>query len=136
MLNRESFDPNLILVVDDDRDFVEAVVAMLGSKMPDIKIVTAYDGNAGLGAFERGSPMPAVIILDMMLPKRSGFLVLEKIRRTSSVGNFPFVIMVTANQGSRHKSYAEMLGVFKYLIKPFDMQILLQAVQEAKEEIG
>ena len=48
---------------------------------------------------------PDLVILDMMMPKRSGFLVLEKLRRTRPV---PLrVIMITANEGSRHKAYAE-----------------------------
>ena len=62
----------------------------------------------------------------MMMPKRSGFLVLEKLRRTRPV---PIrVIMITANEGSRHKAYAEMLGVDDYIRKPFAMDRLLSSV--------
>ena len=62
-----------------------------------------------------------------MMPKRSGFLVLEKLRRTRPV---PLrIIMITANEGSRHKAYAEMLGVDDYLRKPFAMDRLLDSVQ-------
>ena len=62
----------------------------------------------------------------MMMPKRSGFLVLEKLRRTRRV---PIrVIMITANEGSRHKAYAEMLGVDDYIRKPFPMDRLLDGV--------
>ena len=63
----------------------------------------------------------------MMMPKRSGFLVLEKLRRTRSV---PVrIIMVTANEGSRHKAYAEMLGVDDYIRKPFPMERLLESIR-------
>ena len=59
-----------------------------------------------------------------MMPKRSGFLVLEKLRRSYSD---PIrVIMITANEGSRHKAYAEMLGVDDYIRKPFAMDRLLE----------
>ena len=69
---------------------------------------------------------PDLVILDMMMPKRSGFLVLERIRRSRPV---PLrVIMVTANEGSRHKAYAEMLGVDDYLRKPFAIDRLLESV--------
>ena len=69
---------------------------------------------------------PDLVILDMMMPKRSGFLVLEKLRRTRPV---PMrVIMITANEGSRHKAYAEMLGVDDYIRKPFAMDRLLDSV--------
>ena len=70
---------------------------------------------------------PCSVILDMVMPKRSGFLVLEKLRRTRDV---PIrVIMITAKEGSRHKAYAEMLGVDDYIRKPFAMDRLVDSVQ-------
>ena len=84
----------------------------------------ARDGNQGLALAERENP--DLIILDMMMPKRSGFLVLEKLRRTRRV---PIrIIMVTANEGNRHKSSAETLGVDDYIRKPFAMDRLLDSV--------
>jgi len=69
---------------------------------------------------------PDLLILDMMMPRRSGFLVLEKVRRTRPV---PLrVIMITANEGNRHKAYAEILGVDDYIRKPFAMDRLLESV--------
>jgi DNA-binding response OmpR family regulator len=54
-------------------------------------------------------------------------LVLEKMRRTRET---PLrVIMITANEGSRHKAYAEMLGVDDYIRKPFPMDRLIDSVQ-------
>ena len=56
----------------------------------------------------------------------TGFLVLEKLRRTRRI---PMrVIMITANEGSRHKAYAEMLGVDDYIRKPFGMDRLVESV--------
>ena len=76
---------------------------------------------------------PDLVILDMMMPKRSGFLVLEKLRRTRPV---PIrVIMITANEGSRHKAYAEMLGVDDYIRKPFAMDRLLESVARLVESL-
>ena len=43
----------------------------------------------------------------------------------------PPIIMMTANEGSRHKAYAEYLGVIDYMRKPFAMEKLLEAVQKA-----
>ena len=75
----------------------------------------------------RSARIPDLVILDMMMPKRSGFLVLEKMRRTRET---PLrVIMITANEGSRHKAYAEMLGVDDYIRKPFPMDRLIESVQ-------
>ena len=69
---------------------------------------------------------PALVITDMMMPKMGGFPVLEYIRSQPSP---PRVIMITANEGGRHKAYAEMLGVDEYLRKPFAMDVLLEAVE-------
>ena len=112
-----------ILLVDDDPEIIDAIRYALVSK--GFKIFIARDGNQGLAMAEREDP--DLVILDMMMPKRSGFLVLEKLRRSRPV---PVrVIMITANEGSRHKAYAEMLGVDDYLRKPFAMDKLVEAVQ-------
>ena len=112
-----------VLLVDDDREIVESMKIALESNGYDV--VVARDGNPGLAMAEREDP--DLVILDMMMPKRSGFLVLEKLRRTRPV---PVrVIMITANEGSRHKAYAEMLGVDDYIRKPFAMDRLLDSVE-------
>jgi DNA-binding response OmpR family regulator len=112
-----------ILLVDDDREIVEAM--KLALEAASYQVLVARDGNQGLAMAERADP--DLVILDMMMPKRSGFLVLEKLRRTRSV---PVrIIMVTANEGSRHKAYAEMLGVDDYIRKPFPMERLLESVR-------
>ena len=91
---------------------------------PVAEVLVARDGNQGLAMAEREDP--DLVILDMMMPKRSGFLVLERLRRSRPV---PMrVIMVTANEGTRHKAYAEMLGVDDYIRKPFAMGRLLSSV--------
>ncbi|MGE0761055.1 MAG: response regulator transcription factor [Pirellulaceae bacterium] len=111
-----------ILLVDDDPEIIEALRYALEVK--GYTILVARDGNQGLAMAEREDP--DLVILDMMMPKRSGFLVLEKLRRTRPV---PIrVIMITANEGSRHKAYAEMLGVDDYIRKPFAMDRLIESV--------
>jgi DNA-binding response OmpR family regulator len=111
-----------ILLVDDDAEIIETLRYALEAK--GYEILVARDGNQGLAMAEREDP--DLVILDMMMPKRSGFLVLERLRRTRPI---PMrVIMVTANEGSRHKAYAEMLGVDDYIRKPFAMDRLLDSV--------
>src|ERR1051326_6261946 len=111
-----------ILLVDDDAEIVESMRLALESK--GFQVLVARDGNQGLVLCEREDP--DLVILDMMMPKSSGFLVLEKLRRTRPV---PMrVIMITANEGSRHKAYAEMLGVDDYIRKPFAMDRLMESV--------
>ncbi|HZZ27223.1 MAG TPA: response regulator [Pirellulales bacterium] len=112
-----------ILLVDDDHEIVESM--RLALEANGYQVLVARDGNQGLVLCEREDP--DLVILDMMMPKRSGFLVLEKLRRTRPV---PLrVIMVTANEGSRHKAYAEMLGVDDYIRKPFAMDRLMESIE-------
>lgn len=112
-----------VLLVDDDGEIIESLRYALEAK--GYEILIARDGNQGLAMAEREDP--DLMILDMMMPKRSGFLVLEKLRRTRPV---PIrVIMITANEGSRHKAYAEMLGVDDYIRKPFGMDRLMESVE-------
>jgi DNA-binding response OmpR family regulator len=112
-----------VLLVDDDAEIVESL--RLALEANGYTVLVARDGNQGLALSERENP--DLVILDMMMPKRSGFLVLEKMRRTRDV---PMrVIMITANEGTRHKAYAEMLGVDDYIRKPFPMDRLIESVQ-------
>jgi CheY-like chemotaxis protein len=111
-----------VLLVDDDAEILESMRTVLESR--GYEILVARDGNQGLAMAE--SEDPDLVVLDMMMPKRSGFLVLEKLRRSRPV---PVrVIMITANEGSRHKAYAEMLGVDDYIRKPFAMDRLLESI--------
>ncbi|MEC7353718.1 MAG: response regulator [Planctomycetota bacterium] len=112
-----------VLIVDDDPDIIESIRFALKSK--DVDVLIARDGNQGLAMAEKEEP--DLVILDMMMPKRSGFLVLEQLRQTS-LRPMRF-IMITANEGNRHKQYAETLGVDDYIQKPFPMDRLLGSVE-------
>ena len=124
------FDGKTILVVDDDRDILAAIEGMLSDM--GATVVTAGDGNTALTQAEEADP--DVVVLDMMLPKRSGFLVMEKLKRGKKPTDRPRVIMITGNQGIRHKSYAESLGVSAYLNKPFRMDKLVSTVEKLLAE--
>jgi DNA-binding response OmpR family regulator len=117
----------VILLVDDDTEIIESMRTVLESK--GYRILVARDGNAGLTIAERESP--DLIVLDMMMPKKSGFLVLEKLK--GRPGGLIPTIMITGNEGSRHRAYAEMLGVKDYIRKPFAMEKLVKSVEKVLE---
>ena len=112
-----------ILLVDDDLEILESVRIALEAN--GYQVTTARDGSQGLALAERQDF--DLLILDMMMPKRSGFLVLETLRQLEKCPTR--IIMVTANEGNRHREYAEQLGVDEYLRKPFPMDVLLEAIR-------
>lgn len=114
-----------ILVVDDDQEILHAIRAVMENR--GYRVLTASDGNAGLAVAER--EQPAMVIVDMMMPKKSGFLVLERLK-SKTKKEPPRVIMITANEGGRHRAYAEMLGVDDYIRKPFAMDRLVESVKK------
>ena len=123
----DEFSGKNILLVDDDRDMLDALCAVLDGSGAAIQ--TAADGDRALELAL--SEKPDLIVLDAMLPKRSGFLVLEKLKGTGKKrGGKPFVIMITGNSGKRHQVWAESLGVDGYLNKPVRMERLLESMQK------
>ncbi|MDX2199682.1 MAG: response regulator [Phycisphaerae bacterium] len=120
------YDGKTIVVVDDDPDILAAINAALGDS--GAKLLTASAGNAGLRLIEQNKP--DVVILDIMLPEKSGFLVLEKLRQGIPRNDKPHIIMITGNQGKRHQQYAESLGIREYLHKPFSMEVMIEKVEK------
>lgn len=118
-----------VLIVDDDRDILESFEYALESE--GAETFTASDGNTAITRCEEHKP--DVVVLDMMLPGRSGFLALEKIKGHA---DSPYVIMVTANEGRRHQAYAESLGVDEYLLKPVPLGQLIEAVERLAADRG
>jgi len=117
-----------VLVVDDDSEIVETIAATLRSR--GMQVSTANDGNQGIAYAE--TKAPDLVILDLMMPRRSGFLVLERLRQNSET-QMP-IIMITGNEGLRHRKYAELLGVNDYIQKPFTMDRLLKAVSKILDD--
>jgi len=115
-----------VLIVDDDRDILESIEAAFLSE--GALTLTAGDGDEAVRLCN--DDPPDLVVLDMMLPKRSGFLALEKIKGHE---DSPIVIMVTANEGKRHQAYGESLGVDAYMIKPVPLGRLLDKAIELIE---
>ena len=111
-----------ILVVDDDRELSDGLRAVL--ERQGHRVLQASNGLQAKDVVYRDHP--DLVILDMMMPRMGGFPVLEHFRGKADA---PPIIMITANEGSRHKAYAEYLGVIDYIRKPFAMERLLESVE-------
>jgi DNA-binding response OmpR family regulator len=111
-----------ILIVDDDRDILGAIRQAVEDEQGET--LTAEDGNTAVELAEKHGP--DLIILDAMLPKRSGFLVMEKLRNSMPPESRPKIIMITGNPGKRHQEWATSLGANAFINKPFRMDKLIQ----------
>jgi two-component system, OmpR family, KDP operon response regulator KdpE len=102
-----------LLVVDDDRNIVEAVTLGFQLQWQECEVITAYDGEKGLDLFFE--EQPEVVILDVALPEMNGFEVLRRIRQVSDVP----VLMLTAKGEEMDKVKGLELGADDYITKPF-----------------
>ena len=122
----EPLEGKSVLLVDDDPEIVLAMKTVfeeLGAS-----VLTAGDGDAAVQMATEHQP--DLLVLDAMLPKRSGFLVLERLKGKRNGDKTIRVIMITGNQGKRHQAWAESLGVDDYITKPFRMERLLQSAEK------
>ena len=113
-----------VLLIEDDREIQSTISGVLQGAGYEVRV--APNGIEGQRRVEEDRP--DLIITDMMMPRMGGFPVLEFLK---GLPDAPPVIMITANEGGRHKAYAEMLGVSDYLRKPFAMDVLLESVSRA-----
>lgn len=111
-----------ILLIEDDREIQSTISGVL--EAAGYSVTIAPNGVEGRRVIENNKP--DLVITDMMMPRMGGFPILEFLK---TLENPPRVIMITANEGGRHKAYAEMLGVDDYLRKPFAMDVLLEAIE-------
>ncbi|MFK7779352.1 MAG: response regulator [Gimesia sp.] len=116
-----------ILLIEDDREISSTLSGVI--KTAGYNVLVAPNGLEGQRIAQLENP--DLVITDMMMPKMGGFPVLETMK---SLPSPPKVIMITANEGGRHKAYAEMLGVDDYLRKPFAMDVFLNAIARVLTE--
>ncbi len=117
-----------ILVVDDDKNICEVIKLYLQKE--DFRVTLAYDGQAGIEAFERNTP--ALVVLDIMMPRKDGWEVLKQIRKSSSVP----VIMLTAKGETFDKVLGLELGADDYIVKPFDPKEFIARVKAVTRRAG
>jgi two-component system response regulator AtoC len=115
-----------ILVVDDEAEIRSLLGAVLQSK--GFEVVAAEDGAAALQQVQR--ERPAVILLDLSMPRMSGMDALPEIKRLD--GDVP-VIICTAHADLATAVRAMKLGAYDFLTKPFDVELLVLTLQRAVE---
>ena len=103
-----------VLIVEDDEDMVRLATHWLERAGYDVQL--ASDGQKALKALE-ATPLPDVVLLDVMLPKTDGFEVLRRIRADARTKKLP-VIMVTSFSRDKDAARGRELGANDYIVKP------------------
>ena len=125
-----------ILLVEDDPKDVELTMTALEEYHLGNEVVVASDGEEALdylycrGKFQlRGSENPAVMLLDLKLPKIDGLQVLEAIKKDEKLMMIP-VVVLTSSREERDMVASYRLGVNAYVVKPVDFHEFVNAIKE------
>jgi len=113
-----------VLVIEDEPNIIEAISYLL--RQDGWNVSTHSDGDSALERII--AARPDLLILDVMLPGRSGFDILRDLRAASETRDLP-VLMLTAKGQARDREIAESIGVSHYMTKPFANQEMLAVVR-------
>lgn len=120
--------PSKVLLVDDERDFVQTLSERL--IMRDMGSAVAYDGESALTMI--ADEEPEVMILDLRMPGIDGIEVLRQVKTTNPDIE---VIVLTGHGTEKDKDVCMELGAFAFLQKPVDIQLLSQTLMKANEKV-
>lgn len=115
-----------ILVVEDDSHLLEGVKTVL--ELDGYHVLTADNGEKALHLLHEQSRLPDLIVSDIMMPHMDGIQLLKEVRKEPSWVGIPFIFL-TARSEKSDVQRGKQLGVDDYLIKPFDADDLLIAVE-------
>ena len=120
--------PSKVLLVDDERDFVQTLSERL--IMRDMGSAVAYDGESALNMIQEEEP--EVMILDLKMPGIDGIEVLRQVKASNPDIE---VIVLTGHGTEKDKDICMGLGAFAFLQKPVDIQLLSQTLIKANEKV-
>jgi CheY-like chemotaxis protein len=115
----------LVLVLDDDRDDIQVAKDLLGRDQYHVLGLT----NATRALALAEQLLPAAIIVDVLMPQRSGWEIVRALQRNAQTAHIPIIVWSVADSDGLH----EDMGVHDYLIKPVDRRQLLDSVQRATQ---
>lgn len=112
-----------VLIVEDEPFIIETLSFLLTRE--GLQVSTFTDGEGCVEYIQ--STRPHLVILDMMLPNKSGMQILEELRAIASLANLP-VLMLTAKGQKKDRAAAEMAGVSLFMTKPFANKEIIRNV--------
>ena len=120
--------PSKVLLVDDEREFVQTLSERL--MMRDMGSAVVYDGESALNLVEEDEP--EVMILDLKMPGIDG---IEVLRRVKADHPNIQVIILTGHGSEKDRDICMGLGAFAYLHKPVDIDVLSETLKAANEKV-
>ena len=121
-----------ILIVDDTRDTVGMVKALLESE--GFETLTAYNGKEALERLKEAKEKPDLVLLDMFMPEMSGREVCEHIRQDDELKDLKVAFFTVAAFRGEGKQTLKDLQVLDYITKPFDIDDLVKRVRKILDE--
>ncbi len=119
-----------VLLVEDEPNIIEAIRFILSRDGWTVE--THVDGATAVETVT-ASP-PDVLVLDVMLPGKSGFDILKELRQSDATRSLP-VLMLTAKGQGRDRELAERYGVTRFMTKPFSNAEVLEAVNTMQSDV-
>jgi DNA-binding response OmpR family regulator len=113
-----------VLLIEDEPNNIEAISYILSKD--GWTVHTHSDGETAMDKVLQG--VPDLIILDVMLPGRSGYDILRDLRAEDSTAEVP-VMMLTARGQAKDREMAEALGATRFMTKPFSNADVLESVR-------
>lgn len=117
--------PGRVLLIEDEPNIIEAIRFILSRD--GWRVDTHSDGRTAVEAVRQ--KVPDLVILDVMLPNRSGYDIVSDIRTDEALEAVP-VLMLTARGQKKDRDLAEKLGVSRFMTKPFSNAEILSTVRE------
>ncbi len=124
-------DKQLILVVDDDTDLVEALGMKLESE--NFEVAKAYDGVEGLEKIK--AQRPALVILDVMMPRKDGYQLCDELKNDDNYKDIPIILLTAVTDAINSTNYTHMGGkttlADDFIPKPIDLDKLMEIVKDS-----
>jgi DNA-binding response OmpR family regulator len=117
-----------VIVVADDEPHIRLLIAQTLEGLVDegAELLTVGDGASALETIR--ARRPAMVILDVMMPRMNGFDVCQQVKR--ELGDAVYVVLLTAKGQEYDRQHGEQVGANLYMTKPFDPDELLAKTRE------
>lgn len=123
-------DKQLILVVDDDTDLVEALSMKLESE--NFSVAKAYDGIEGFDKIK--AERPDLVILDVMMPRKDGYKLCDELKNDEEYKSIPIILLTAVTDAINSTNYTHMGGkttlADDFIPKPIDLDKLMEIVKD------